>query len=140
MAMRLMRLDSLGVTCEMIEFRIALRRRVMQVTSIYALNSCKFTWPCDSPKGASGSRYSVSMNPSTTISFTTTRAGHVTAKIYDVSGHLVRTLADRTLGGGRHTLPWNGSTENGSRAASGVYFVKLRAPDGEAAKCLVLMK
>jgi len=79
-------------------------------------------------------------NPSTTISFTTTRAGHVTAKIYDVSGHLVRTLADRTLEGGLHTLPWNGSTENGARAASGVYFVKLRAPDGKAAKCLVLMK
>src|SRR6267378_3404826 len=79
-------------------------------------------------------------NPATTVSFTTKRAGHVTARIYDVSGHLVRTLADRTLEGGLHTLPWNGSTENGSRAASGVYFVKLRAPDGKAAKCLVLMK
>src|SRR5882762_5673011 len=60
-------------------------------------------------------------NPATTISFTTTRAGHVTAKIYDVSGHLVRTLADRTLEGGLHALRWNGSTEIGSRAASGIY-------------------
>jgi hypothetical protein len=30
-ATRLIRLDSLGVTCEMIEVRIASRRRVMQV-------------------------------------------------------------------------------------------------------------
>ena len=34
MPMRLIRLDSLGVTCEMIEVRIASRRRVMQVTSM----------------------------------------------------------------------------------------------------------
>ena len=79
-------------------------------------------------------------NPATTISFTTTRAGHVTAKIYDASGHLVRTLADRTLEGGLHTLRWNGSTENGPQAASGVYFFKLRSPNGDAAKSLVLMK
>ncbi len=34
MPMRLIRLDSDGVTCEMMEVRIASRRRVMQVTSI----------------------------------------------------------------------------------------------------------
>src|SRR5215831_15743798 len=43
MPMRLIRLDSLGVTCEMIEVRMASRRRVMQVTSIYALNSSRST-------------------------------------------------------------------------------------------------
>ena len=79
-------------------------------------------------------------NPATTISFRTTRAGRVTAKIYDISGHLVRTLADRTLEGGLHTLRWNGSTENGQNAASGMYFFKLRSPDGDIAKRLVLMK
>ena len=68
MPMRLIRLDSDGVTCEMIEVRMASFRRVMAVTSMKALNSCRLTWPCDSPNGASGSRYSVSMKPSITIS------------------------------------------------------------------------
>jgi len=44
------------------------------------------------------------------------------------------------LEGGLHTLRWNGSTEIGSRAASGIYFFKLRSPDGDVAKSLVLMK
>ena len=52
----------------MIEVRIASLRRVIAVTSMKALNSCRLTWPCDSPNGASGSRYSVSMKPSITIS------------------------------------------------------------------------
>ena len=68
MPISLIRLDSDGVTCEMIEVRMASLRRVMAVTSMKALNSCRFTWPCDSPNGASGSRYSVSMKPSITIS------------------------------------------------------------------------
>ncbi len=68
MPISLIRLDSDGVTWEMIEVRMASFRRVMAVTSMKALNSCRFTCPWDSPKGASGSRYSVSMKPSITIS------------------------------------------------------------------------
>ena len=79
-------------------------------------------------------------NPRTTISFNTTRAGRVTARIYDVSGQLVRTLADGVLDGGSHSLVWNGSMESGRRAAAGVYFVKLRSPDGESSRRLVLMR
>ncbi len=67
-ATRLIRLDSLGVTCEMMEVRIASLRRVMHVTSMKALYSWRLTCPWDSPNGASGSRYSVSIQPSTTIS------------------------------------------------------------------------
>jgi flagellar hook assembly protein FlgD len=78
--------------------------------------------------------------PETAISFTTTRAGHVTATIYDVTGQRVRTLLDGTLEGGSHTLRWNGSTESGRPAASGAYFLKLHTPDGDGAKRLVLTK
>jgi hypothetical protein len=76
----------------------------------------------------------------TAISFTTTRAGRVAVGIFDVSGRRVRTLADATLESGPHTLNWDGSQENGGRAAPGIYFLKLRSPDGDAQKRLVLMK
>ena len=45
MATRLMVLDSDGVTWLMIEVSTASRRRVTAVTSMNALNSCRFTWP-----------------------------------------------------------------------------------------------
>ena len=57
----LIRLDSDGVTWLMIEVRIAFFLRVMQVTSMNALYSCRLTWPWLSPNGASGSSHSVSM-------------------------------------------------------------------------------
>jgi flagellar hook assembly protein FlgD len=79
-------------------------------------------------------------NPQTAISFTTTRAGQVTARIYDVSGQLIRTLNDGIMAGGSHSLIWNGSMENGRLAAAGIYFLKLRSPDGESAKRLVFMR
>jgi hypothetical protein len=79
-------------------------------------------------------------NPQTAISFTTTREGQVTACIYDVSGQLVRTLNDGIMAGGSHSLIWNGSMENGRLAAAGIYFLKLRSPDGESAKRLVFMR
>ena len=47
MPTRLITLDSRGVTWLMIEVRIGLRRRVIAVTSMKALYSCRLTWPCD---------------------------------------------------------------------------------------------
>jgi hypothetical protein len=79
-------------------------------------------------------------NPRTAISFTTTREGQVTARIYDVTGQLVRTLNDGTMASGSHTLVWNGSMENGRLASAGIYFVKVRSPDGESSKRLVFMR
>jgi hypothetical protein len=79
-------------------------------------------------------------NPETAIDFTTARAGHVTARIYDVSGRAVRTLVDKVLEAGSHTFRWNGSTDDGERAASGIYFLKLRSPDGDGEKRLILAK
>ena len=63
-----MTLDSDGVTWLMMEHSTASRRRVMQVTSMNGLYSLGFTWPWDSPKGASGSSHSVETKPSTMIS------------------------------------------------------------------------
>jgi flagellar hook assembly protein FlgD len=79
-------------------------------------------------------------NPETQIRFTTARAGHVTARVYDVTGKLVRTLADGTLGDGRHSLRWNGTSDNGACAAAGIYFVTLDSPDGRASTRLVRLE
>jgi flagellar hook assembly protein FlgD len=62
------------------------------------------------------------------------------ASVHDVSGRLVRTLADGTFESGPHTLRWDGSAENGQRVTSGVYFLRYRSPDGEGAMRLILTR
>jgi flagellar hook assembly protein FlgD len=39
----------------------------------------------------------------------------------------VRQLVDGTQGAGANEAAWNGQTDNGSRAASGTYFLRLEA-------------
>jgi hypothetical protein len=51
----------------------------------------------------------------------------VTAKIYDVSGRLVRTLADGQLfQAGNRSLHWDGLDNGGRNVARGVYFVHVK--------------
>lgn len=78
-----------------------------------------------------------------TIAYSIATAGQVTVRVIDVSGRVVRTLVDRTVEPGAHSLVWDGRTDSGERAASGVYFVRLESFDGskteEATQKLVLL-
>ncbi|MCH7761753.1 T9SS type A sorting domain-containing protein [candidate division TA06 bacterium] len=49
-------------------------------------------------------------------------SSYITLKIYDLSGRLVATLADARQKSGYYTARWDGG-----KAASGVYFVRLKA-------------
>jgi hypothetical protein len=52
-----------------------------------------------------------------------TRTERVRVRIYDVTGRLVRTLADRVFPPGEHTLAWDGAADDGRRVPRGVFFV-----------------
>ena len=80
------------------------------------------------------------LNPSTTISFVTTQSGRVTLNVYDVSGRLVKALANQTMDAGVHDVRWDGSTRAGTRAASGVYYYVLRTPERTVKSQLVIAK
>ena len=79
----------------------------------------------------------------TTVSYSITTRAHVNARVVDVAGRVVRTLVDRTVEQGEHSLVWDGRTDSGERAASGVYFVRLESFDGskteEATQKLILL-
>jgi len=83
-------------------------------------------------------------NPATEIGYSLAVGAHVALRVYDVAGRLVRTLVDETREAGPHAVTWNGTTDTGARAASGVYFVRMEADgadDGFAAtRKLVLLK
>ncbi len=60
----------------------------------------------------------------TTMHLGLAKPGRVEVKLYDVTGRLVRVLADRPFAAGEHTLTWDGSDERGRRLPRGVYFAR----------------
>jgi hypothetical protein len=70
--------------------------------------------------------------PSTTIRYSVGSRGRVSLRIFDVAGRVVRTLADREVPPGEYRIAWDGRTDAGLRAASGVYFVRMEARGGDA--------
>jgi hypothetical protein len=60
--------------------------------------------------------------------------------VYDVAGRRVRVLVDRNLRPGSYTARWDGRTDAGEPAASGVYFCSLRAGSVRASQRMVLLK
>jgi hypothetical protein len=79
-------------------------------------------------------------NPSTRIKFSLSRRSHVRLLIYDVSGRLVRVLIDETRQAGTYGTAWNGKTEKGHQAASGVYFCRMEAADYKRSMKMVLLR
>jgi hypothetical protein len=61
-----------------------------------------------------------------TLEFGLALADRVEARIYDVSGRVVRVLADREFPAGTHRLVWDGTDDAGRPMAHGVYFTQVR--------------
>jgi hypothetical protein len=79
-------------------------------------------------------------NPSTRIDFELEKAGQVDLSVYDVSGRLVANLFSGHLGEGAHEVTWNGKTNNGTTAATGVYLYVLKTETGMDSKRMVLLR
>ena len=79
-------------------------------------------------------------NPATTIEYGLAAPGRVALRVYDIAGRLVRTLVDTERESGEHRAVWDGTTDEGLRAASGVYFVRMEAADFSASEKLILLK
>jgi hypothetical protein len=80
-------------------------------------------------------------NPTTTIAYTLQSLGAVTLEILDVRGRHVRTLVDGSLESpGRHEVVWDGTSDEGVRAPSGVYFYHLATPEFRETRRMVLVK
>ncbi len=68
----------------------------------------------------------------TTLAFELPCTGCATLKIFDVSGRLVRTLAEGDeIGETSGELTWDGRNDAGENAASGIYFARLETDRNE---------
>lgn len=68
------------------------------------------------------------------------RAGHAAIDIVDVAGRSIARISEGELPAGRSTQVWNGKTQAGGPAASGVYFVRVRGTVGTATVRFVVTK
>jgi len=66
-------------------------------------------------------------NPQTMIRFELAAPANVTAEVYDLLGHRVKTLAAGRHAAGTHRVVWQGDLENGRSAAAGVYLARLQS-------------
>jgi hypothetical protein len=74
------------------------------------------------------------------ITFGITKKEKVELKVYDVTGRLVKTLANREFEPGSHDLFWDGSNDDGQLVSRGVYFYQLRTPSFLSQKKLAVLK
>jgi hypothetical protein len=74
-------------------------------------------------------------NPSTAISYQLSALSQVSLRVYDTAGRLVATLVDGCREAGEHQV-----TFDGSKLASGLYFVRMQAGEFLVVQKIVLMK
>jgi subtilisin family serine protease len=79
-------------------------------------------------------------NPTTVIRYDVRDASRVTLIVYNVRGQRVRTLVDEVKTAGSYTVTWNGTTDTGAPAATGVYFCRLVAGDFHQTRKMLLLK
>jgi len=79
-------------------------------------------------------------NPHTSIKYVIPETGPVTLGIYDARGRLVRTLVSGIQPHGEHVQTWNGLSDDGTSAASGVYYVRLQSKGRVRTQKAVLLR
>lgn len=63
----------------------------------------------------------------TTFAFALPKPEHVTLRLFDASGRAVRVLSESAFPAGVHEIAWDGKGGDGSEAASGTYFYRIKA-------------
>jgi flagellar hook assembly protein FlgD len=74
------------------------------------------------------------------VFFGLAKTDRVQVRVFDVSGRLVRTLADRTFQAGNHSIEWDGTADNGARVARGVYFTQVSSKTYTSAQKLTVLQ
>lgn len=79
-------------------------------------------------------------NPATTIRFALPEQGHATLHVYNVRGRRVRAWTWDSLPAGVHAVVWNGRSDAGDLAPSGMYWYVLRARGKHVTRRMTLLQ
>jgi hypothetical protein len=79
-------------------------------------------------------------NPNTAIVFAVPRPSDVRVEVFNVLGQKVKTLANEFSRAGYKRVEWDGTNDNGSSVASGIYLYRMTAGDFTDTKKMLLLK
>jgi hypothetical protein len=86
-----------------------------------------------------GQNYPNPFNPTTQITYTIEKAGHVSLRVYDVIGREVAVLVSADQMPGSYTATFN-TRDIAGMMASGVYFYRLEAGTFSSIRKMLLLK
>jgi|GEM_PF-4862038 len=76
----------------------------------------------------------------TLIKYSVPEACHVSIRVYDASGRMVKRVVDREVMPGIYVTYWDGKDERNFRVSSGVYFIRMDTKKYKSSKKVVLIK
>lgn len=79
-------------------------------------------------------------NPRTTIAFDLPDQVEVNLSIYDMKGHLVKTLIDGSKDAGYYSVTWDGTNDHNQLVSSGVYFYRLKSIYFNEIKSMIMLQ
>lgn len=102
------------------------------------------TGPADVGEPAAAARLRLDLpNPVTVgseVCYRVGRAGPARIDLFDLHGRLVRHLVGESVQAGEHRTHWDGRSETGVPASSGVYFFRLTTDEGQTTIKRVLLQ
>lgn len=101
---------------------------------------CRRNMPFLTAGSPANEAVNISPANSNAISFQLMQAQNVSAKIYDATGRLVRTLADSRMPEGRHEIEWSTETKDGIAVPAGVYFLRMVTGNYVESKKMLVVK
>mgnify|MGYP000884186475 CR=1 FL=1 len=79
-------------------------------------------------------------NPATTITYSLEKQSYVELSIYNVLGQKIKTLVNKEQPADVYNVIWNGDTDEGKAAASGIYFYEIKAGEYQNTRKMMLLK
>ncbi|UCC45455.1 MAG: T9SS type A sorting domain-containing protein [Candidatus Zixiibacteriota bacterium] len=118
-----------------------LKRSVLTILYTPAVHTDVGESDSDLPLGYTlAHNYPNPFNPSTTIGYHLQERSHVRIEIFNLLGRSTRVLIDGEQSSGQHTVVWDGRTNDGSIAPTGIYFYRIITDDYTASKKMMLLK
>jgi hypothetical protein len=79
-------------------------------------------------------------NPITGINYDLPKASFVRLEVFNILGQNVKTLVDDYQEAGFQSITWDGTNNNNTPVASGMYFYRIEADDFQATKKMMMLK
>ncbi|MBN1780787.1 choice-of-anchor D domain-containing protein [bacterium] len=107
---------------------------------IAAHASLSFTMDALPEKTQMENAYPNPFNPSTFIGYHLAEDADVIIAVFDLRGRRIQILHDGHQPAGSYHVYWNGKNENGARAATGTYFIRIQTENFMQVQKVLLMK